>query len=266
LLATRIVTALILGVAVAGSLLYLPTRAAAAVLAVLWLMGGWEWAGLARLGRIGRGVYVVCLALPMAAVLIVGPTPTIVLVALVFAVPGWLAALLGVLSFPRAFGPHLVLLAGFVALLPGWIVLTELLAVPREGPLLALLALAVVWAADVGAYFVGRMIGRVKLAPKVSPGKTWEGVGGGVALAVIVAALAAVWLGRPAPALAAVALVTALVSVVGDLTVSMLKRNVGLKDTGSLLPGHGGVMDRIDGLVAAIPFFALGLHAFGLLY
>jgi phosphatidate cytidylyltransferase len=155
-------------------------------------------------------------------------------------------------------------LAGPLALLPAWLTLLFVHASPRMGPQLALLALALVWAADVGAYATGRMIGRIKLAPTVSPGKTWEGVGGGVLLALAVAWAASVWLDQALLPLLAVAAATALVSVIGDLTLSMLKRNVGLKDTGSLLPGHGGVMDRIDGLVAAVPAYAAGLRLAGL--
>jgi phosphatidate cytidylyltransferase len=125
--------------------------------------------------------------------------------------------------------------------------------------------LVIVWAADVGAYAIGRWLGRVKLAPKVSPGKTWEGVTGGVLLAALAAWAAAVLLGLPAAPLIGLGIATALASVVGDLTVSMFKRNVGLKDSGTLLPGHGGVLDRIDSLTAAVPIFALGLKLAGLL-
>ncbi len=119
--------------------------------------------------------------------------------------------------------------------------------------------LAIVWAADVGAYTFGRWLGRIKLAPAVSPGKTWEGVSGGLLVAAAAAWIAAILIGLPAGALLALGVVTALVSVLGDLAVSVFKRNVGLKDTGTLLPGHGGVMDRIDSLTAAIPVFVLGL-------
>ena len=130
--------------------------------------------------------------------------------------------------------------------------------------MLALTALAIVWAADVGAYAAGRMLGRVKLAPKVSPGKTWEGLCGGVALAALVALAAAILLRLPPVSMVALGVVTALVSVVGDLTVSMFKRNVGVKDSGALLPGHGGVMDRIDSLTAAVPVFMLGVRLAGI--
>jgi phosphatidate cytidylyltransferase len=99
----------------------------------------------------------------------------------------------------------------------------------------------------------------------VSPGKTWEGLIGGLASAALVAALAGKWLDIDWPAAALLGVATALISVVGDLTVSMFKRNVGLKDSGKLLPGHGGVLDRIDSLTAAVPLFAWGLLLAGVI-
>lgn len=266
MLRARIATGLVLGVAVTAALLLLPTRAAAGILGLLWIVGAWEWAGLAGLNVRGRVVYAGCFAAAMLAVLLAGATSAVSYAAFALAILGWAAAFLGVLTYPREFSAPLVLAAGVVALWPAWVLLVALHSFGGRGPALALTALALVGAADVGAYFVGRAVGRLKLAPRVSPGKTWEGVTGGVLFAVAVAWAASALLGlSPAP-LVAVGIATALVSVVGDLTVSMLKRNRGLKDAGRLLPGHGGVMDRIDGLVAAIPFFALGLHLTGIAF
>lgn len=264
MLVARIVTGLVLGGVVTAALLLLPTPAAAAVLGLLWLAGAWEWAGLAGLASRGRLVFVLLMLGAMVLVMLMGMTRPVVLLSFAAALLGWIAAFFGVLTYPRSFPSALVLGAGVVALLPAWILIVALHAFAARGPALALLALALVWAADVGAYVVGRSIGRVKLAPRVSPGKTWEGVSGGVLLAVLIGWLGSLWLGLPALAVVGVAVATALVSVVGDLTVSMLKRNRGLKDSGRLLPGHGGVMDRIDGLVAAIPFFVLGLYVAGI--
>jgi phosphatidate cytidylyltransferase len=109
------------------------------------------------------------------------------------------------------------------------------------------------------------MLGRTKLAPAVSPGKTWEGVTGGLITAGVAAALMASWLGLPVSRLVILAIGTALISVLGDLTQSMFKRNVGLKDSGKLLPGHGGVLDRIDSLTAAVPAYVVGLWALQLI-
>jgi len=122
-----------------------------------------------------------------------------------------------------------------------------------------------VWAADVGAYFVGKRFGVRKLAPAVSPGKTWAGVGGGVVLALLVAAVGANLFELPVISFLVLCLYAALISVVGDLTVSMFKRGQGLKDSGRLLPGHGGLLDRIDSLLAASPVLVLGLIHLGVI-
>jgi phosphatidate cytidylyltransferase len=263
LLVQRIITGLMLGVVITASVLFLPTVYAAGVLALLWVAGAWEWAGLAKLGNAGRAVYAALFVLALGVLAWQPLSRSAVDLTLVVALTGWAIALFGILTFPRPIALPLVVVAGPLALLPAWLALVFVHALPR-GPELALLALALVWAADVGAYVVGRMVGRIKLAPTVSPGKTWEGVGGGVLLALAVAWAASSWLDLALFTLLAVAAATALVSVVGDLTVSMLKRNVGLKDTGRVLPGHGGVMDRIDGLVAAVPAYVAGLRIAGL--
>jgi phosphatidate cytidylyltransferase len=259
------ITGLVLGVAVTAAILFLPTLQATAALGVLWLIGVWEWAGLARLGGLARLVYAGAHLLVMLPLLLLGAKLDLIDLLAALALAAWCVALVGVLTYPREIRPAWVGIAGPIALLPAWVILSFVHSQVPLGPELALTVLALVWAADVGAYAAGRTWGRTKLAPKVSPGKTWEGVTGGVVLALIVAFAAGLWLRLPILPVAVVAGATALVSVVGDLTVSMLKRNVGLKDTGKLLPGHGGVMDRIDGLVAAVPVYAVGLRVFGVL-
>ena len=262
MLITRIITAAFYGVAITAAVLFLPTAGVAAVFGALWLAGAWEWAGFARFGTRGHVAYSALFAAAMAAVwfsgqsLVVGLLP----VALLF----WLLAVGAVRKFPRPFGIGVVVVSGFIVLLPSWALLVRLHGVMPHGRGLAMTLLAIVWAADVGAYAFGRWLGRTKLAPAVSPGKTLEGMAGGLLLAALAAGIAAVWLDLPVVPLAALGVVTALVSVLGDLTQSMFKRNVGLKNSGKLLPGHGGVLDRIDSLTAAIPVFAGGLLLFGI--
>jgi phosphatidate cytidylyltransferase len=130
------------------------------------------------------------------------------------------------------------------------------------GPGYVLFLFLLIWVADIGAYFAGRRWGRRKLALAISPGKTWEGAvgAGAAALAFALAGAAALGLGSRWPGFVAICMVTVGFSIAGDLFESMMKRQRGLKDSGSLLPGHGGVLDRVDSLTAAAPVFLLGLH------
>jgi phosphatidate cytidylyltransferase len=153
-------------------------------------------------------------------------------------------------------------LAGDLILVPAWGALVALHGQEPHGPAWVLFLAALVWLADIGAFFAGRRWGRRKLAVRVSPGKSWEGVAGGVLAALAGAAVAVVLAGEPlhqVPILFVLVVVTVAASVLGDLTESLFKREAGLKDSGGLLPGHGGVLDRIDSLLAAAPVFVLGL-------
>jgi phosphatidate cytidylyltransferase len=252
-----------LGAVVTAAVLWLPTAAALAALGLLWLAGAWEWSGFARWGGGARAFYVGSFALGMLPAAWALSSASVGLV-LAVAFAWWAAALIAVLTYPRAYSRGTVALAGVLTLLPPWYLLAYLHHAEPYGRMLTLTALVVVWAADIGAYGIGRRFGRVKLAPAVSPGKTWEGVVGGMVAAGAVAGLAGVALGLPVGTLVGIGVLTALVSVLGDLTVSLFKRNAGLKDSGTLLPGHGGVMDRVDSLTAAIPAFALALMFAGL--
>jgi phosphatidate cytidylyltransferase len=153
------------------------------------------------------------------------------------------------------------LAAGTLAILPAWCAIGVIHGGQPFGHRWLFVALAIVWAADSGAYFVGRHYGRRKLSPRISPNKTVEGLAGGLACGLAVglafAPLAGATLAQ-LPAVALVAVVAVGFSVVGDLFESLLKRHVGAKDSGDLIPGHGGILDRIDGVVAALPAFALG--------
>jgi len=155
---------------------------------------------------------------------------------------------------------------GVAVLLPTWLALSYLRNLPN-GAWLLLMLVALVAIADIGAYFFGRRFGKAKLAPAVSPGKSWAGFWGGLACSV--SFMAALWYfwpgGMPVslPAMLVLAAITSLASVLGDLLESMVKRHRGIKDSSQLLPGHGGVMDRVDSLTAASPVFALGLMSVG---
>jgi phosphatidate cytidylyltransferase len=263
MLAARIVTGILFGAAITAALLLAPAPVTAAVLGLLWLAGVWEWGAFAKLPAAGQVGYTVLFAVAMAlAWPWLGDQGYAAL--LLAALAWWAFAFVLVLRYPLTFGSTFVALAGVVVLLPSWALLVRLHGEGALGPRLAFTVLLVVWAADVGAYAFGRLFGRRKLAPAVSPGKTWEGVTGGLVTAGVATALAATWVGVPADRLVVLGVATALISVLGDLTQSMFKRNVGLKDSGKLLPGHGGVLDRIDSLTAAVPAFVLGVWALNL--
>jgi phosphatidate cytidylyltransferase len=172
-----------------------------------------------------------------------------------FAVAAFFWIVLAPLWMWRGVQPHQTLwtgAAGFAVLVPAGLAMVWL------EPLAVLLVLVLVWIADSAAYFVGRAWGRRKLAPTVSPGKTWEGVAGGLVGAVLYAIIIALFTDRGAwLALVATAILLGMVSIVGDLFESAAKRQAGVKDSGTLLPGHGGILDRIDSATAALPLAAL---------
>jgi phosphatidate cytidylyltransferase len=219
------------------------------VLALLLLLAGLEWARLCRLAQASAWLY----ALMIAAVFLTGEflrlTQELLVVSAawwVLVAPAWMWR--GVRPGQRAW----LGAAGFAVLVPAALAMLAL------RPLEVLLVLALVWIADTAAYFVGRRWGRRKLAPAISPGKTWEGAAGGLFGALAYAIIGGFWIqGIAWPPFLAVAALLAMVSIVGDLFESAAKRQAGVKDSGSLLPGHGGVLDRIDSATAALPLAAL---------
>jgi phosphatidate cytidylyltransferase len=274
---TRILAALVMAPAVIAAVLLLPTKWLMLLSALVFLAALWEWLRLADIeDALSRTILLACnLALMVALVWgsrspHAGALPLFQL-AVVLGVAWWLLALLWLRHYDfasRHDGNARVfkLAAGTAAVVPAWCALAVIHAGEPHGHRWLLLALLLVWAADSGAYFAGRKFGGRwfagrKLAPRISPNKTLEGLVGGVALAMLVAVAGALLIGAPAadlPAVALVAAFTVLFSVAGDLFESLLKRHVGVKDSGHLIPGHGGVLDRIDSVLAALPVFALG--------
>jgi phosphatidate cytidylyltransferase len=178
----------------------------------------------------------------------------------------WLLGLLFVISYPRhvarwsSKGVQVVI--GLFILVPTWIAVVGLHSLGHNGPYLVLYLLSLIWIADSGAYFGGRSFGKHKLAPHVSPGKTLEGVLSAFLATAIYAILITPWFdidGNLRVGFVVLSLVTVAFSILGDLSESMFKRHAGVKDSGNLLPGHGGVLDRIDSVTAAAPVFVVGL-------
>lgn len=267
-LRARVLTSLVLIPPAVAGVLFLATPWFAAVLGFVFGLAALEWA---RLGGLPAGVAPWALVAYQLALLWLADAlsayPGIVLVALGVGV-GWWAGVGVALVLRRApiapnprLRPLLLVGAPLLAAL-AWLALVRLHAVPELGPRLVLLLLVLIWVADSAAYFTGRALGRHKLAPVVSPGKTLEGLTGALVgagtLGLILVGLDLLG-GLGPPAAIVLCLGVALLSVAGDLFESYAKRAAGLKDSGALLPGHGGVLDRIDSLIAAAPVFLLGL-------
>jgi phosphatidate cytidylyltransferase len=265
MLKQRILTAMVLIPLTVWALFYWPQPAFAAFLGFFILVGAWEWTALCGLQKrpvrllyvaiigVSGGMLAASLALPIKAALM---WPLLAVVVL-----WWLWAFFELLFYVDVHQGFLAslpgkLLSGFFVLLPAWIVPLILRDLPYPGlpggKWLTLYLLVIVWVADTG---------RTKLAPHVSPGKTWEGVAGGLAAVFVLALLAGIFgwhfTGNELVAWAALSMATAFVSVFGDLFESRAKRAAGVKDSGTIFPGHGGVLDRIDAYTAAAPLFAL---------
>jgi phosphatidate cytidylyltransferase len=255
----RVVTAIILAAVLLGVMLGLPPIATVWLLTVLVLVGAWEWAGFIGQSTKGsRAVYTIAIALALVACLYFYST-AFVTVVVTIAVAWWFIAFLWLCLAPGRVTPVTAALAGFLSLVPCWLALVHV-TFSTQSPRWVLFTLALVWAGDTGAFFTGRWLGRVPLAPRVSPKKTWEGVLGGLAASGIVAWASAKWLfAVDAWPFVMTCVAVAALSIVGDLTESMLKRAAGLKDSGTLFPGHGGMLDRIDSVTAAAPALVFAL-------
>ncbi len=252
----RVVTALLLCAGFLAVVFLLPPQAAAIVFALAAALAGWEWAGLMQAGPRGRVLYGL---LVFVLCLLFGTRPEDGFPLLWgIAVLFWLTVAPLCLRCKWSCAGSVT---GLIVLVPTWAALT---ALHQRSALLLLAVMALVWVADIAAFSAGRTFGRRQLAPQVSPGKTWEGVAGamvgvlayGLAVAPFLPVVHCV---RPA-LLAGLLLLLAALSIVGDLFESLAKRQAGVKDSSALLPGHGGILDRIDSLTSTLPAVALALY------
>ena len=261
MLRERVITAIVLAAVLLGVMLGLPPVATVWLLTVLVLIGAWEWAGfIGQQSPAKRAAFTIAVALALVASLYFYSSSTdFVLYVVTVAVAWWFVAFLWVCIAPGRVTPVTAALAGFLSLVPCWLALVHVTFI-TQSTRWVLFTLALVWAADTGAFFAGRWLGRVPLAPRVSPKKTWEGAIGGVFASGVVAWAAATWMFAVDtwPFVMTCVAVAAL-SIVGDLTESMLKRSAGLKDSGTMFPGHGGMLDRIDSVTAAAPALVFAL-------
>lgn len=276
MLKQRIVTGLVFASLVLAVVLFTSPLITATLFGLLVLGGAWEWSALAGFRSMAaRAVCVVLVAATMGigvrALGSVAAADGRALVAVIGPVLGfWALAALAVKAYPAGsdvWGSRWsLLLVGLVVLVPPWLALVFLRALP-QGEYLLIYVIALIAFADMGAFFAGRRIGGPKLMPRVSPGKTWAGFAGGLCASLLFALAVGIGLGLAAAQLAlwcVLAVLTAVAAVFGDLLESMVKRHGGQKDSGSLLPGHGGLLDRLDSLSAGLPVFAFVLARTGL--
>lgn len=256
----RVTTALVLVSVFLVLVFWLSTPWFALALAVVVLVGAMEWAALVKPDgglRQPGWLFGFCGMLVLAWLYREQSAPFLIAAGSIW----WIVAFWRLSRSPATPEPvWFRTAAGAMALIPAWAALVHL----HQADVLLLIALfLIVWLADTGAYFCGRALGRRKLAPLISPGKTIEGAVGGIVSVAAFAAVGALWVGLSLPCSVAwivICVSTALISVVGDLWESKMKRIAGVKDSGSLLPGHGGVLDRIDSVTAAAPVYVTGLY------
>ena len=265
MLATRVITAVLLLAACIAAMFLLPNGWWAAALLVVILGAAWEWSTLAGYGRVGRWVFcgmifflAIAIYLAADAGCVIAPNVELEFVVYVAGCAFW--AIVAPVWLARRWqvgAPLWTAVTGVLVLMPAWLAIARL----QLDPVQLLQLLGIVWLADTAAYLAGRSWGKRKLAPQISPGKTWEGVAGAVAaVAVYYVVLsnftsARSWASGWGGVLVFAGVVS--MSIVGDLFESWMKRRAGVKDSGALLPGHGGVLDRIDGLTASMPLAAL---------
>ena len=270
MLKARILTAVPLALLLLLIIGFAPPAAFSALVALITLVAGWEWAKLGGFtGYLSRGLYTLVLAGCLGLVVLLPPSINEAIISFAFA--GWLVVFVyvvwrGLRSAVKPLLPATRLIFGLPILLATWLALTGIHTVNSIGPFWVFVLLALVWGADIGAYFAGRRFGRHKLAVMISPGKTWEGAFGGLATSLIAMGLLGMvgwqFLEAPMPPViwwALIGLLVVVASVLGDLFESILKRDAGVKDSGSILPGHGGVLDRVDALLPAAPVFYFAL-------
>ncbi|MGP1664633.1 MAG: phosphatidate cytidylyltransferase [Rhodanobacter sp.] len=273
MLLQRTLTALLLA-PLAILLILLPSTAVfAAVCAATFLAAGWEWAMLSGLKSRSARLVLLLAATAVFALLWWQQSSMLTPLVLAAGVAWWLLACLWLRHFAFAAAPTgenraLKLVAGAFVIFPTWVALMVIHGREPHGHWWTLLALLIVWSADIGAYFSGRFLGKRKLAPQISPGKTWAGAYGALIAGTLVT-LVGGWLldvrGVQLLGLAGLAVLTVAASILGDLIESLMKRHAQVKDSGTIFPGHGGLMDRLDSVFAALPVFAAGLWLLGLL-
>lgn len=269
MLKQRLITAIILIPIFVILVLMLPPLAFSILTALFVLIGAWEWSAFMGIKKFPHSLIYPALMIFVMGLSLYFPVTLIMYVAFAW----WLLSILLMVIYPKAsnfWGKGILIraLMGVLVLIPCWLAV-NFIRNSNGGPYALLFLFILIWGADSAAYFVGKKWGKHKLSPKLSPGKSWEGFAGALIMGIVIAMLVliifkppyAIWIG-----VIFLALITVIFSVVGDLFESMLKRKAQLKDSGHILPGHGGVLDRIDSLTAAAPTFIMMVLLLGKIY
>jgi len=265
MLEQRIIVAVILGALIILAVFTLPNYLLNFIFALVVLLGAWEWADLSGLSGVGWKVFYIAFVSALLVVTKAFAEPHHVRAILLIAALWWAGVVVMLAMYEthwlqKDWLQQVLGYSGFIVLVPAWLALDYL---HKEDPDVLMFLLALVWVVDITAYFAGKWFGKKKLAVQLSPGKSREGLWAAL-LASLVLVIAGIYLLELDKIMwfyfGCLCLLTALISVVGDLYESLLKRNAGVKDSGKILPGHGGMLDRIDSLTAAAPGFALGSY------
>jgi len=268
MLKQRLITAIILIPIFVLLVLKLPTNAFNVLTFIFVLLGAWEWSTLMEVkSTLKKLIYPAILLFVLPASVYLRIFPLLIVTAV-----WWVSTLLLMAGFPEnseRFGKGVFVrsLMGLFVLVPCWRAINFIRA--EYGPMVLLFLFVLIWGADSGAYFAGKKWGKRKLAPSISPGKTWEGLSGALMTTFFIVIFVFFFAKTPTRFWSAILLlsfITVIFSVIGDLFESLLKRKAGVKDSGVLVPGHGGVLDRIDSLTAAAPIFALGAILIGKIF
>ena len=267
MLKLRVITALLLAPSVVAAVLYLDTHMFAVLMGAVITLAAWEWANISRLSSaLMKGVFALVICLTMLGIYLAGNESVYMAVTFI-SVLFWLLAVMLVMAFQKSIKGHFKLPVqpwyfGPFVLVPAWTSLVLLHRHEPDGAEFVLMLMVLVWIADIAAYFSGKKWGKTKLCDKVSPGKSREGVYGaliGVAIAAFTVALSKQLGFLDVLVFVAICLFCIVASIVGDLFESLVKRLGDVKDSGNILPGHGGILDRIDSLTAALPVFVTSL-------